>query len=119
MMSCLIILYTSRATDIYKSLDSLKYINILNIKKENFEKLKILTNVEIISSDFSGVGKSTEIKRLVEMEHKKYIYFPLGGVLKKQDIIKRLKKLKFSKDSVLHLDLSDTEQTDIIMEFLF
>ena len=119
MMSCLIILYTSRATDIYKSLDSLKYINILNIKKENFEKLKILTNVEIISSDFSGVGKSTEIKRLVEMEHKKYIYFPLGGVLKKQDIIKRLKKLKFSKDSVLHLDLSDTEQTDIMMEFLF
>ena len=104
---------------IFKSLDSLKYRNILDIKKENFEKLQIITNVEIFSSDFSGVGKSTEIKRLVEKEHKKYIYFPLGGVLKRQDIIKRLKKLKFSKDSVLHLDLYDTEQTDVMMEFLF
>ena len=119
MSSCLIILYTSRKTDIFKSLDSLKYRNILDIKKENFEKLQIITNVEIFSSDFSGVGKSTEIKRLVEKEHKKYIYFPLGGVLKRQDIIKRLKKLKFSKDSVLHLDLYDTEQTDVMMEFLF
>ena len=119
MYSCLIILYTSRTTDIYKSLDSLKYKNILDIKKEKYENLKITSNVEIISSDFSGVGKSTQIKLSIQRENKKYIYFPLGGVLKREDIAKRLKDIKFSKDCVLHLDLYDTEQTDLMMEFLF
>ena len=120
MKSCLIILYTTRTTDIYKSLDSLKYRNILDIKKENFEILKIeSSNVEIISSDFSGVGKSTEIKLSIERKHKNYVYFPLGGVFKRRDIVKRLKGLNITKDSVLHLDLYDTDQTDLMMEFLF
>ena len=117
--SCLIILYTTRTSEIYKSLDSLKYRNILDIKKEDFENLKIDSNVEIITSDFSGVGKSTVIKCSVEEEKKKYIYFPLGGVFKREDIVTRLKNLKISKDSVLHLDLYDTDQTDLMMEFLF
>ena len=72
MSSLLIILYTRSTTDIFKSLNSLKYKNILDIKKENFENLKIISNIEIISSDFSGVGKSTEIKLSIEKEHKKY-----------------------------------------------
>ena len=71
MSSLLIILYTRSTTDIFKSLNSLKYKNILDIKKENFENLKIISNIEIISSDFSGVGKSTEIKLSIEKEHKK------------------------------------------------
>ena len=117
--SCLIILYTTRTSEIYKSLDSLKYRNILDIKKEDFENLKIISNVDIITSDFSGVGKSTQIKLSVEKEKKKYIYFPLGGVFKREDIVIRLKNLKISTDSVLHLDLYDTDQTDLMMEFLF
>ena len=119
MTSCLIILYTTRKTDIFKSLDSLKYRKILDIKNDVFEKFEIKSNIKIISSDFSGVGKSTEIKRSIERKNKKYIYFPLGGVFKREDIVKRLKNLEISKDSALHLDLYDTDQTDLMMEFLF
>jgi len=119
MNSCLIILYTTRTTDIFKSLDSLKNRKILDIKKDVFENFEIKSNVEIISSDFSGVGKSTEIRRSIEEKHKNYIYFPIGGVFKRKDIVKRLKNLEISKNSVLHLDLYDTEQTDLMMEFLF
>ena len=53
MKWCLIILYTRKDSDISNSLDLLK----------NWEILKIFqSNVEIISSDESGVGKSTKIK---------------------------------------------------------
>jgi len=119
MKSCLIILYTTRTTDIFKSLNALKYKKILDIKKKDFENVSIKSNVEIISSDFSGVGKSTEIKRSIEKENKKYIYFPLGGVLIREEIVKRLKNLNISKDSTIHLDLYDTDQTDLMKEFLF
>jgi len=119
MYSCLIILYTNKTSDFVISLDSLKYRNILDIKKNDYENLIIKSNVEIISSDFSGVGKSTEIKLLIEKENKRYVYFPFGGVLKREDIVERLKNLKFSKNSALHLDLYDTDQTDLMNEFLF
>ena len=62
MKSCLIVLCTSKNTDIYKSLDLLKYRKILNLPKK-IENLKINDDkTEIISSDESGVGKSTQIR---------------------------------------------------------
>ena len=61
--SCLIIAYTNSASDIVKSLESLKYKKILDINKKHIENLKIENSkVEIISSDQSGVRKSTQIK---------------------------------------------------------
>ena len=121
MESCLIILYTDRTSDIFKSLELVKYKKILNItNKDEINNLKIEeSNVEIISSDQSGVGKSTQIKLKIERMNKKYIYFPLGGVFNREDIIERLKKLKINKNSVIHLDLYDTDETDLMMEFLF
>jgi len=134
MESCLIILYTSKETDIYKSLESLKYKKPLNLKRE-IEKLKIddekgndEKKVEVISSDKSGVGKSTQIKLEVENKNKNYFHFPFGGVFNRQDVIKRLKKLqkkiekkkkKNNNINVIHLDLYDTDQTELMTEFLF
>ena len=85
MKSCLIILYTSKNTDIYKSLDLLKFKKILNLPRL-IENLKINDDkTEIISSDESGVGKSTQIK--LQIKNKNYIYFPFGGVLKREEVL--------------------------------
>jgi hypothetical protein len=56
--SCLIIAYTNSASDIVKSLETLKYKKILDISKKHLENLKIENyKVEIIFSDKLGVGK--------------------------------------------------------------
>jgi len=119
--SCLIITYTnSENNDSIKSLKSLKYTKILDIKKKTIENIKIdNSKVEIISSDQSGVGKSTQIKLSIIGTATKFIYFPLGGHFIKKDVIERLKKLDISNNSLFHLDLYDTEQTALMTEFLF
>ena len=88
MKSFLIILYTNNNSDIYKSLFLLKYKQILENLPKDIEKLKLEdSNVEIISSDRTGVGKSTQIKLDIEKRNKKYIYFPIGGSFSRRDII--------------------------------
>ena len=124
MNSCLIILYTNKTSDIYKSLNLLKFKQDLDINMRDCLQIKIgkdESNVEIIVSDFSGVGKSTQIKLNIEKSKKKYIYFPFGGVINREDTVKRLKDLKLSeqKKCGFHLDLYDTDQTDLMTEFLF
>ena len=120
MKSCLIFLYTNKTADIVKSLSLLKYKKILDDLPKEIEDLKIDdSNVEIISSDKCGVGKSTQIKLEINRKRKKYIYFPFGGVFNREHVIERLKKLEIPSNSALHIDLYDTEQTELMTEFLF
>ena len=126
MKSCLIILYTNKNSEIIKSLDSVKDIKIFKskkIKESDLEKQNIDDNkdnrVEIYKSDKSGVGKSTQIKLKIEKNGHKYIHFPLGGVFNRKDIIRRLKKLQITDNCGIHLDLYDTDKTDLMLEFLF
>ena len=101
-------------------MDIKKYKKILNLNKNLFESLKYEGNdIEIIRSDKSGVGKSTQIKKEIEEKGKKYIYFPFGGVITREDIIKRLKELQIDNNCILHLDLYNTDQIELMMEFLF
>ena len=118
--TCLIILYTTKSSDIYKSLEMKKYKKILEIDKKKYDSEQYNdTNIEVIKSDKSGVGKSTQIKLEIEKKGKKWIYFPFGGVFTREDIIKRLKNLKLDDKCVLHLDLYDTDKITLMMEFLF
>ena len=57
------------------------------------------SNIEIITSDKSGAGKSTQIELQIKNKGKKYIYFPFGGVINREDIVNRLNNLnqKISK----------------------
>jgi len=122
MKSCLIVLYTSKNTDIYKSLDLLKYRKNLNLNFKKLEELKCNDDdnkTKIISSDESGVGKSTQIKLEIKKLNKDYIYFPFGGVFKREEVFERLKNLDINNNSIIHLDLYDTDQNDLMMEFLF
>ena len=136
--SCLIILYTTKNSDIYKNLSTLKYRKDLNISLRDYSQKKLNikeSKVELIVSDESGVGKSHKIKLDIDTKKKKYIYFPFGGVINREDIVKRLKNLVSywqvpakgkskneiyePKDCAIHLDLNDTDQTDLMTEFLF
>jgi len=120
--SCLIIFSSEKSSDIYKSLDSIKYKKtFLSSIEKDLEKIKIdkLDSITIITSDRAGIGKSTKIENEIKKKGKKYIYFPLGGVFTRNDIVLRLKELKIVKNAAIHLDLYDTDCTDLMLEFLF
>lgn len=89
-----------------------------NLKKEISDLKVDLSKVEIISSDVTGVGKSTQIKLEIEKNKKNYIYFPIGGVFSKLDILERLKNLYLKNSNAIHVDLYDTEETKLMEEFL-
>ena len=109
MRSCLIILYTNKTSDIYKWLELEKTVKKLDIVKTDYENEKYNgKEIEIIYSDKSGVGKSVQIKCNILFRNKQYIYFPFGGVLNRDQILTRLKNLEINDNSVLHLDLYDT-----------
>jgi len=120
--SCLIIFIKEKNSDIYKNIDLIKYKKTFNPTiKTNLDKIKIdkFNRIKIITSDEAGIGKSTKIKNIIKKSRKIYIYFPLGGVFTRNDIFQRLKNLKITKNTAIHLDLYDTNCIDLMMEFLF
>ena len=102
--------------------------NEINNQNNNNNNNNINNNnnlIEVWSSDATGVGKTTQIKLEAEKTNKKYIYFPIGGVISRKDLIKRIMDLdinKMNKEKIyLHIDIYDSneETTLIIKEFLF
>ena len=67
------------------------------------------------------MGKSTLIKNSFLEKKLKYIYFPIGGDINRKQILQRLNNLDLKNNQKIgfHLDLYDTNQTEIISEFLF
>ena len=118
--SFLILLFATNNSNIYKSLEMKNYRNILEITQEKFENETYEKNdIEIIKSDKSGVGKTTQIKLDIETAGKKRIYFPFGESFSQENLISRLKKLKIDDNCVLHLDLYDSDKPALMMEALF
>ena len=132
MKSLLLFIYGKKSkckdiiTEIEKLPNSIYYDYNPKTKKSNIKKY--FKNVEIYSSEFSGLGKSREIKRKFEDEDReyRYVYFPLSGDINKKDIIERLLNLENCNDPkinsnkiALHLDLYDTNKIELIREFLF
>ena len=97
------------------------------IKYENHKFLSDLGHIIVITSDLCGLGKSEIIKKKIKDENKKYYYFPLGGILTKDIIFKKLdnllkviKKEKYDyRDVAIHLDLSESNEITILNEFFF
>ena len=104
-----------------------------NNKKNKSLKKKIINNeleinnnfknVQIISSSKAGLGKSHYILKECKNNNETYIPFPIGGEVKRQTIMRRLKELKIKKDNKskygLHLDFSDTRQLELFEDFIF
>ena len=123
MKSCLVFAYIDKTTTIVQYLESIKKGILKHKDKKNNEEILYDENVEIIFSDKSGVGKSTKIKMDIEKANKIYIHFPFGGVFNRQDVIKRLKKLKIENKDIdstaIHLDLYDTDKVNLMKDFLY
>ena len=95
MKSCLVFVYYDRTASIIQYLERIKGKKKLEHKeKKKGEEILYEEGVEIISSDKSGVGKSTQIKRDIENSGKKYIHFPFGGEFNRKDVINRLKQIE-------------------------
>ena len=84
---------------------------------EAFEK------IDLYSSKFSGYGKTTEIIYKVREKGGNYHYLPIGGSFKRNYVMDNLKNLKLDlkngKNCYIHLDLSDTDNDDLMNEVLF
>ena len=122
MKSCLAFAYSDKTSSIVQYLERIKGRKILEHKdNDNKEEIKYEENVEIISSDKSGVGKSKKIKNNILSRGKKYIHFPFGGEFNRKDVINRLKQIniKDPKNTAIHLDLYDSKQTDLMKDFLY
>ena len=104
-----------------------------NNKRKKKEYISKLTNVKVITSDICGLGKSGKIKKDIEDNKKDYYHFPLGGILTKKIIFKKLENLieKIKKDKeedksrdkyknvAIHLDLTESKEKSIVNEFFF
>jgi hypothetical protein len=124
MKSCLVFAYSDKTSTIVQYLERIKGHEKLEHKDKNKEPKKLYEEkVEIISSDKSGVGKSTYIKNQVKKSKKKYIHFPFGGEFNRKEVISRLKKINIKNEdapkTVIHLDLYDSKQTDLMKDFLY
>ena len=88
-------------------------------------------NIFVMTSEICGLGKSEKIKKIIKEENKTYFHFPLGGILTKDIIFRKLEILlneikieinnnnKKYEDIAIHLDLTESEETSIINEFFF
>ena len=141
MDSCLVFIYKSGCNDLF--LNEIQKLNPLPFprvsKKYNLnssiesefdynQKNLLYENTHIISSEICGLGKTTKIKNEIYAKKKKYIYFPLGGNLKKYKIYKKLNEVleninlitkKNFNDIAIHLDLYETDDISILNEFMF
>ena len=124
MKSCVTFAFSELNDDLFKYLNELKGHKILKHEDKKKEENKLFDeNIEIISSDKAGTGKSTQIKLKVEKEKKKYIYFPIGGLFGQKEIINRLKNIQeqiIDEDNiVIHLDLYISKNIELMKIFLY
>ena len=111
---------------ISKSADSTEDIRTLLLPKKlisnkNIKNKYDTKNIEVVASIRAGLGKTFYIQKKCEKEKRIYVPFQIGGEVKRQTIMRRLKNLKIEKDNLygLHLDFSDTNQKELFEDFIF
>ena len=124
--SYLLFLYEKSDSGIARELEKLiPEKNILNdyFLKEFSQNINLFKEIELYSSKFAGYGKTTEIKYKVKQKRANYYYLPLGGSFSRNFVIKNLENLNINyeklKSSYLHIDLSETDNDDLMNEILF
>ena len=123
MRACLVIFY-NKESDVKSPLSNIipenRLLTLVEDDKRDFNFRS--DNIEIITSERSGFGKTEEIKNKVINESKKYIYFPLGGEFTLNDIIRRLIDLNIPQKDlgkyVIHFDLYETNLNKLVQEIL-
>lgn len=122
--SCVIFIFSDNNDSLLKYFEKINEHNILSqndIKKE--EGISFEENVEIIYSDYAGVGKSTLIFSRAISQKKRIIHFPLGNTFNRKKIFESLKAIQNEimdeENIAIHLDLYDTKNIELMKELLF
>ena len=124
--SCLVILFNFEDSEFHQSIlkiDNLKLIKLPNIIDIESKISQQEINAEIISSKMCGLGKTTVINK--QNINGEIIYLPIGGDLTKEDLTQRIVnafenvKIESNKKYILHVDFTQTDNTEIIKDLLF
>ena len=94
---------------------------MLDKKDEKNIKYKY-DNVKILYSKKSGLGVSSYIKYHIEKEmNKEYIYFPIGGIFSRKQIMERLRNLNIEENEncAIHIEINQTNLISLLNDFLF
>ncbi|OUM66214.1 hypothetical protein PIROE2DRAFT_59532 [Piromyces sp. E2] len=126
MKSCLLIIYDKmkKSEDIIIEIEQQPNHQFYDIDNddENNNAFNKFPNIKLYSSEYTGLGKSTliknDFKKINNYNKYNHVYFPLGGMINKDEIMKRLFDLPDGK-ILLHIDLYDTSQIDLLREFFF
>ena len=113
-------------SEIGKSEIGRELLNICHQAEDPKEKIEdennnIYNHIETVASRMAGLGKTFYIQKQCKQEERIYIPFQIGGEVKRQTIMRRLKELKINKKYKygLHLDFSDTNQIELFEDFFF
>ena len=90
--------------------------------KEPSKMPNIFNETHLFSSKYAGYGKSTQIKLDIKFKKGIYNYLPIGGAFSRDYVIQNLLNLNLKLDkkvNCLHIDLSETEDDDLMNEILF
>jgi len=123
LKSILIITYFNPELEFVHKIKKLK--SIKKFEYDDLKEVEILKNIptknqiKIVNSNACGVGKSFFIKSIAKKSKLKYHYFPISGIIEKLELFNRLKHLNLSFDSLLHIDLNESNNDYIIRGFLF
>ena len=123
--SYLIIIYQEENSGLGRELKKIiSDKNILNnyFLKESSKNNNLFNETELYSSKYAGYGKSTEIRYKIKDNHGIYNYLPIGGTFNRDYVIQNLQNLEidFKKNkNYLHIDLSDTDNEDLMNQILF
>ena len=83
-----------------KAIETIEELNLSNISHHSIKSTQendISKNITVFTSDVCGLGKSFRIKeKITKVDKKIYYHFPLGGILTKNIIFKKISEL-FSK----------------------
>lgn len=119
MKSCLLFIYTNKVFS--QLISQIKHLPGHKFIEQEPQTINLNNlNVEVVSSDASGIGKSHYIRQYATNKNREYVYFSLGGDISREDIMNRLCSINsINPNVVFHLDLVQTKKLDMLKDFLF
>lgn len=76
-------------------------------------------NVETVTSDLSGLGKSSYITSMAHKRHKGIATLHISGKVRKSQLVERINTLNVKGYQVLHIDLGNVDSPSELDTFLF
>ncbi|CAF3271167.1 unnamed protein product [Rotaria sp. Silwood2] len=123
---------TTAPTDQLQLINGLKVLQIVQTVTDhellNEEKMKSIienligNNCHLVTSDFSGLGKSTYVRDEIQRMNKTYVKFPINGNFDIDTIVKKLIEktpTSLSSQAAVHLDVGIIDNIQQLNEFLY